>query len=128
MSVIAFSTSIRRILAVDKKMRLIWKKFDSGFDPVVTMVGVGFVLGGAYGMALLRHALQHPIVLVGGSDSYAARGNGRSYRFSRGSAFQGAIEPAFFSMSVSACSQQLTLPVRGLPVAPRRKADIWSVL
>ncbi len=45
-------------------MRLIWKKFDSAFDPVVTIVGVGFVVGGAYGMALLRHALQHPIVLV----------------------------------------------------------------
>ncbi len=45
-------------------MRLIWKKFDSAFDPVVTIVGMGFVLGGVYGMALLRHALQHPIVLL----------------------------------------------------------------
>ncbi len=45
-------------------MRLIWKKFDSAFDPVVTIVGMGFVLGGVYGMALLRHALQHPIVLM----------------------------------------------------------------
>ena len=45
-------------------MRLIWKKVDSAFNPVVTIVGAGFVLGGAYGMALLRHALQHPIVLM----------------------------------------------------------------
>jgi hypothetical protein len=45
-------------------MRLIFKKYDSAFDPVVTTVGVGFVLGGVYGMTLLRHALQHPIVLI----------------------------------------------------------------
>jgi hypothetical protein len=58
------STSIRRILAVDRTMRLIFKKWDSAFDPVVTIVGVGFVFVGAYCMALLRHALQHPVVLV----------------------------------------------------------------
>jgi hypothetical protein len=45
-------------------MRLIWKKVDSVFDPVVTIIGVGFVFGGVYGMALLRHALRHPIILV----------------------------------------------------------------
>jgi hypothetical protein len=45
-------------------MRLIWKKYDSAFDPVLTVVGVGFLFAGAYGMALLRHALRHPIVLV----------------------------------------------------------------
>jgi hypothetical protein len=45
-------------------MRLIFKKWDSAFDPVVTIVGVGFVFIGAYGMALLRHALQHPVVLI----------------------------------------------------------------
>jgi phosphate/sulfate permease len=45
-------------------MRLIWKKFDSKFDPVVTVVGIGLALGGLYGIALLRHAFQHPIVLI----------------------------------------------------------------
>ena len=42
----------------------IWKKFDSTFDPGLTMVGVGFALGGMYGLALLRHAFQHPYVLI----------------------------------------------------------------
>jgi hypothetical protein len=45
-------------------MPLIWKKSDSTFDPLLTLVGVGFVLGGVYGMALLHHALQHPVVLI----------------------------------------------------------------
>lgn len=45
-------------------MRLIWKKFDSVFDPILTVVGVGFALGGMYGLALMRHAFQHPIVLI----------------------------------------------------------------
>jgi hypothetical protein len=31
---------------------------------VATIVGAGFVLAGVYGMALLRHALRHPIVLI----------------------------------------------------------------
>jgi hypothetical protein len=41
-------------------MRLIWKKYDSNFDPVVTVVGLGFVGGGAYGLALLVVALRDP--------------------------------------------------------------------
>jgi len=45
-------------------MRLIFKKYDSKFDPVVTVVGVVFVLGGIYGMALLRHAFRYLIVLI----------------------------------------------------------------
>jgi hypothetical protein len=45
-------------------MRLIWKKHDSTFDPVLTGVEAVFLLAGAYGIALLRHALQHPIVLL----------------------------------------------------------------
>jgi len=45
-------------------MRLIFKKFDSTFNPVVTVVGIGSALGGLYGIALLRHALQHPIALI----------------------------------------------------------------
>jgi hypothetical protein len=45
-------------------MRLIWKKYDSAFDPVLTVVGVVFLFVGAYGMALFRHALRHPIVLL----------------------------------------------------------------
>ncbi len=43
-------------------MRLIWKKSDSTFDPVMTLVGVGFALGGIYGLAFLRHV--HPIILI----------------------------------------------------------------
>jgi hypothetical protein len=27
-------------------MRLIWKKYDSAFDPIVTLLGLGFFLGG----------------------------------------------------------------------------------
>jgi hypothetical protein len=45
-------------------MPLIWKKYDSKFDPVVTLFGLGFLLGGAYGVVLIRHALRHPIVWV----------------------------------------------------------------
>ena len=45
-------------------MRLIWKKFDSGFDPVLTVVGIGFTVAGLYGIALLHHALHHPILLI----------------------------------------------------------------
>jgi protein-S-isoprenylcysteine O-methyltransferase Ste14 len=45
-------------------MRLIWKEFDSEFDPIVTAVGVVFLSAGVFGVALLRHALRHPIVLV----------------------------------------------------------------
>jgi len=43
-------------------MRLIWKKYDSEFDPVVTLVGLVFLFGGVYGVALLSHALRHPLV------------------------------------------------------------------
>jgi predicted cation transporter len=45
-------------------MRLIWKKHDSTFDPILTIVGIGFTLAGLYGIALLRHAFRHPIVLI----------------------------------------------------------------
>jgi hypothetical protein len=45
-------------------MRLIWKSHDSEFNPVLTVVGVGFLLSGAYGVALLRHSFAHPIVLL----------------------------------------------------------------
>jgi hypothetical protein len=45
-------------------MRLIWKEFDSEFDPILTIVGLGFLSVGVFGVALLRHALRHPIVLV----------------------------------------------------------------
>ena len=45
-------------------MRLIWKKHDTKFDPVVTLVGLGFLVGGAYGLALARHALRHPLVWI----------------------------------------------------------------
>ena len=45
-------------------MRLIFEKYDPQFDPVVTGVGVVFVLGGVYGMGLLPRALRHPILLI----------------------------------------------------------------
>jgi len=56
------ASTVRRIL--HQEMRLIFKKWDSVFNPVVTVVGVFFLGGGLYGMALFRHVLQHPIVLV----------------------------------------------------------------
>jgi hypothetical protein len=43
-------------------MRLIWKKYDSEFDPIVTVVGLGFFLGGGYAFLVLAHALRYPIV------------------------------------------------------------------
>ena len=43
-------------------MRLIWKKYDSQFDPILTLVGLGFLGGGAYGVALIGRALRHGIV------------------------------------------------------------------
>lgn len=45
-------------------MRLIFKEWDSAFNPVVTAVGVLFLAGGVYGMALFRHVLHHPIVFI----------------------------------------------------------------
>jgi hypothetical protein len=45
-------------------MRLIWKQFDATFDPVLTLVGVGFTVGGLYALTLIRHVLQHPIILI----------------------------------------------------------------
>jgi hypothetical protein len=45
-------------------MRLIWKKYDSEFNPVVTLVGLCFLVGGVYGFALLSDALRHPLTWV----------------------------------------------------------------
>ncbi len=45
-------------------MRLIFKEWDSAFNPVVTAVGVLFLAGGLYGMALWLHVLRHPVVLL----------------------------------------------------------------
>lgn len=45
-------------------MRLIWKKYDSKFDPIVTLVGLGFVGGGIYGIAILSPALRRPLSWV----------------------------------------------------------------
>ena len=45
-------------------MRLLWKKWDSEFNLVVALVGLGWLLGGVYGLGLLRHSFRHPIVLV----------------------------------------------------------------
>jgi hypothetical protein len=47
-----------------KKMRLIFKEWDSAFNPVVAVVGVLFLAGGLFGMVLWRHVLRHPVVLV----------------------------------------------------------------
>jgi len=46
-------------------MRLIWKKYDAKFNPTVMMVGLGFLVVGAYGMAeLLSHALRDPLLWI----------------------------------------------------------------
>jgi uncharacterized protein (DUF983 family) len=45
-------------------MRLIFKQWDSAFNPVVTVVGVLFLAVGLYGLALWRHVLLHPVVLL----------------------------------------------------------------
>lgn len=45
-------------------MRLIWEKYDSKFDPIVTLVGLGFFLVGMYGVTLLSYALRHPLVWI----------------------------------------------------------------
>ena len=48
-------------------MRLIWKKYDSKFDPVVTVVGMMLLIVGLYGLALLSSALRHPLLWVVGA-------------------------------------------------------------
>jgi uncharacterized membrane protein (Fun14 family) len=46
-------------------MRLIWKKYDSAFDPIVTLLGLGFFLGGGYGFVLLTPSVvRYPVVGV----------------------------------------------------------------
>ena len=45
-------------------MRLLWKQWDSEFNPIVALVGLGWLLGGLYGLGLLLHSFRHPIVLV----------------------------------------------------------------
>jgi hypothetical protein len=46
-------------------MRLIWKKYDAKFNAAITIVGLGSVVVGAYGMAeLLSHALRDPILWI----------------------------------------------------------------
>lgn len=45
-------------------MRLIFKKYDSEFNPVVTVVGLFSFFGGVYGVGLLSHALRDPLIWV----------------------------------------------------------------
>jgi len=45
-------------------MRLLWKKWDCEFNPVVALFGLVFLVAGVYGLGLLRHACRHPVVLV----------------------------------------------------------------
>jgi len=42
-------------------MRLIWKKYDTKFNFVMTGVGVGFFIGGVYGVVELTDVLRHPL-------------------------------------------------------------------
>ncbi len=43
-------------------MRLIWKKYDSTFDPIVTAVGLMLVLVGGYMFVLLARFLRNPVI------------------------------------------------------------------
>jgi len=45
-------------------MRLIWKKYDSEFNPIVMVVGAGCLVGGVSVLALIAHALANPVVWV----------------------------------------------------------------
>jgi len=45
-------------------MRLIWKKYDSEFNPIVMLVGAGFLVGGVFVLAQIAHALANPVVWV----------------------------------------------------------------
>jgi hypothetical protein len=45
-------------------MRLIWKKYDAEFNPIVMVVGLGCLVGGVAVLALIAHALVNPIVWV----------------------------------------------------------------
>ena len=45
-------------------MRLIWKKYDSEFNPIVMVVGAACLVGGVYGLTLIAHAISKPIVWV----------------------------------------------------------------
>lgn len=41
-----------------------WKKQSRTFDPILTVIGIGFTLAGLYGIALLRNAFRHPVILI----------------------------------------------------------------
>ena len=43
-------------------MRLIWKKYDSEFNPIVMAVGVACLVSGISGLALIARALANPVV------------------------------------------------------------------
>lgn len=43
-------------------MRLIWKKYDSEFNPTVAVIGAACLVGGVYGLAVIALALRNPVV------------------------------------------------------------------
>ena len=45
-------------------MRLIWKKYDSEFNPILMVVGAAFLVGGVSVLAQIAHALGDPVVWV----------------------------------------------------------------
>lgn len=46
------------------KMRLLWKKYDSKFDPLVAIVGLGMLIAGVWGVPLMNRALRNPVLWV----------------------------------------------------------------
>ena len=53
-------------------MCLIWKKYDSEFNPILMVVGAAFLVGGVSVLAQIAHALGDPVVWYRGPRLIAA--------------------------------------------------------
>ena len=49
---------------INSFMRLIWKRYDSEFDPIVTAVGLTLLFVGGYMFVLLVRFLRNPVIWV----------------------------------------------------------------